>query len=197
MIGALGQPWKIEGSGSETICFFKDRKVTFRDEKVVGVNLLEESPALPAGGEARPQIASGDVPEPEIAGAIYVQDDKGKLILLEKIEWRIKGLAAHIEVEGEKSTIRLKAAQKIVFTVRLEKGMDLHVSLFPLEATQKGRRRTIPRKDNKYLTQTLKVNASKFGESSYSLTAGKELAPGEYGFLFRESGGVVYCFGVD
>jgi len=66
-----------------------------------------------------------------------------------------------------------------------------------LEATEKGRRRTRPSEENKSQPETLRVNASKFGESSYSLTAGKDLGPGEYGFLFRKSAGVMYCFGVD
>lgn len=195
--GALGAPLKIESSGIEDIYFFKDRKVTFRAGKVIGVNLVDESPTLPASGETRPPIASSAAAEPEIAGAVYMQDEKGKLILLEKIAWRLRGLLAHVEVEGEKSTIRLKAGQKMMFAVKLEKGMDPHIVLFPLEATEKGRRRTRPSEENKSQPETLRVNASKFGESSYSLTAGKDLGPGEYGFLFRKSAGVMYCFGVD
>jgi uncharacterized protein YcfJ len=161
------------------------------------------APPPPDEQQAPPKTPMSGSSEPEFIGAVYLQNESGALIPLERKKGTRRtgqtdgtGSGAYWEMEGSKSPIRLKSGQKMFFVVRLANGIDpASFSLFPLE-TKKDSRRTESDPRNKAARLTLLFNVTKVGESTYGLTPVEDLAVGEYAFSPRDSDDA-YCFGVD
>lgn len=132
--------------------------------------------------------------EPDLIGAVYLQDQSGALLSLEQNraneQKRRRGNAeeTYWEMAGASSQVRFKSGQKMTFVVRLANGIDpKSFKLYPLETRNENRRTgALP----------LFFNVTKVGESSYGLTPVQDLAPGEYAFSPKGSD-EAYCFGID
>jgi hypothetical protein len=152
----------------------------------------QSQPSQPGGGE------------PELIGPVYLQDEAGKLIPLERTTWTMRegrkgkqGGPKSWEINGDKSPVRFKSGRRIMFVVRLANGIDpsTHI-IFALE-TKKGSRWIESDPQHKIVPATARVNVTKVGESTYGLTPARDLAAGEYVIYNQRGSGDRYCFGVD
>jgi hypothetical protein len=100
------------------------------------------------------------------------------------------------EMEGARSPVRIAKGQRVLFVVRLANGIDpASFSLYPLDTVKNMRRMKLAPNDQSGLV-TVVTTVTKFGESSYGLSAGGSFPPGEYAFSptgLKDA----YCFGVD
>jgi uncharacterized protein YcfJ len=159
-------------------------------------------PAPPPSPSAPVAEPTNSVPEPDLIGVLFFQNQFGTLQSLEQNRGiprkRISGSSqqTYWEMAGASSPVRLKSGQKMLFVIRLADGIDpTTFSLFPLESKNDSRRTgSDPR--NKTAPMTLQFNMSKIGESTYTLTPSQDLAAGEYAFSPKNSDDA-YCFGVD
>jgi hypothetical protein len=153
--------------------------------------------------ESKPPI-SGAV-EPELLGAVYMQDQSGKLLPLERIkaEWHRVGEEGNHpfgkpfwRLEGANSPIRVKGGTKVTFVVKLANGIDPNTFSLVALISRKNQRLSKGDPHRKYDATLLLFNVTKFGESSYAMIPAADLPPGEYGFGARDAHDA-YCFGVD
>ena len=160
----------------------------------------------------------GTIPsEPDALSVLYYLDASAKLIPLEyqlvQKKQKLHGLTGGenmYSVRGQKSPMRIKAADKSNFVVRLKGSLD------PVEAIQwfhvdvVDGSRVVPIDNFNALGRVSKVtippvidfNAAIFGASSFKLIPIHVLAPGEYCFLVKTGNGLPkavpgFCFGVD
>ena len=136
--------------------------------------------------------------EPEFIGVVYAQTPSGALIPLErKTAVRHSRFGSESwEMDGAKSSIRVKDGGKARFVVRLANGIDPNTfKLYPLEVRE-GRRRTQANPRNRNAALTLTFNVTKVGQFSYGMIPAASLAAGEYAFSPITSDDS-YCFGVD
>ena len=111
--------------------------------------------------------ATNPVPEPDLIGVLFFQNQFGTLQSLEQNRGiprrRISGNSqqTYWEMAGASSPVRLKSGQKMLFVIRLADGIDpTAFSLFPLESKNDSRRTgSDPR--NKTAPMTLPFNVSK------------------------------------
>ena len=136
--------------------------------------------------------------EPEFIGVVYAQTPSGALIPLER-----KAAVRHTrfgseswEMDGARSSIRVKDGGKARFVVRLANGIDPNTfKLYPLEVRQ-GSRRTQANPGNRNAPLTMAFNVIQVGQSSYGMIPAAYLPAGEYAFspiTSNES----FCFGVE
>jgi hypothetical protein len=151
----------------------------------------------PAAGQKAPVIS---LAEPEILGAVYLQDQTGKLVELERIKPRKQYVSSTFgspeerpTVKGAASPVRVKSGQRMLFVVRLSNGID--PGSFSLLALENKKRYRWIKADRNHAPLTLSFNVTKFGEASYGLTPAADLVAGEYAFV-RQNLGDFYCFGV-
>jgi hypothetical protein len=152
--------------------------------------------------------------EPNTIGAVFMQDASGRLLALERnapIERRNSpgvgsvflpgarptgNAARYWEIAGARSPARITQGEKPLFVVRVASGIDpASFSLYPLEVKKDARRIQNP-PNNKNGLLTIVTTVTPFGESSYGLSPGGALPPGEYAFSPTGLKGA-YCFGVD
>jgi uncharacterized protein YcfJ len=159
-------------------------------------------PAPPPSPSAPVAEPTNSVPEPDLIGVLFFQNQFGTLQSLEQNRGiprkRISGSSqqTYWEMAGASSPVRLKSGQKMLFVIRLENGIDpTTFSLFPLE-TKNDSRRTGSDPRNKTAPMTLQFHVTKIGESTYSLAPSQDLAAGEYAFSPKNSDDA-YCFGID
>ena len=111
---------------------------------------------------------------------------------------RGRGSGQYYELPGAQSRVRVNQAERLVFVLRLARGIDpASYSLFVL-ATVNGSRRTRAPAGRKGELMTWPVDIQVNNESSlmtYALTV-RDLPPGEYSFSPSNSNDG-YCFGVD
>jgi hypothetical protein len=199
---ALGQPEKIADLGSQKIYFYPGRKITFTEGKVSN---NAGGDADPAGAATSLPVSNSGVVEPELIGAVYFQNESGKLIPLERAEFQTKLVRPRgvkkarpqqqRELEGPASSVRLKSGEKMLFVVKLANGIDPNTLFLSVLETNEDKRRMKPSAEIKNVFKLVRFNVTKFGESSYGLTPDKDLADGEYAFI-RSHGDDAYCFGV-
>lgn len=142
-------------------------------------------------------------PEPQTIGVLHFLDSAARsLTPLERqsAKGRAGFSGVNVELNGEKSGVRLRTDQKIEFIVRLAAGVDPNkFHLYPFEA-KKGKRKLATAKSRVIFTRTgadtIPFDVAKFGESSYKLTPTHNLPVGEYGFNSSDTN-EVFCFGVD
>jgi hypothetical protein len=104
------------------------------------------------------------------------------------------GGATVYRVQGARSPVRVRQADRIVFVVRLDSGWDPHqFQLFRLDSRM-GFRQTQPAMGGS--PQALLVTVNKVGDSVYEIKPSRPLAPGEYAVSPLNSNDS-YCFGVD
>jgi hypothetical protein len=125
----------------------------------------------------------------------------GKVLIpleLSQAAQRKSGSTQYWEMPAPKSRVRLNESSRLVFILRLPKGVDpAGYSLFPL-ATVDGNRRTRSQPGRRDGLETLPVEVEINNESSlmtYALTV-RDLPAGEYSFS-PSSSNDSYCFGVD
>jgi hypothetical protein len=156
------------------------------------------------------------VQEPEYLGIFFLLDSStGNLIPLERVtpEYKIKlkamglgGGRSLLEFKGEKSPIRFKEGQKLEFVVLVASQLtDPQGSLqfFSLEPL-KGKRQIImatakvtSTTDKSVMSEkAVPFNATKYGTSSFKITAAQSLPPGEY-TLSGTGTHDGFCFGID
>ncbi len=178
VIAALGQPDKIVDLGAQKTYFYPGKRIYFTDGKVSSVLTVEALSSSPS------------VVEPELIGAVYFQDETGKLIPLERAEFQTKGgNRQYREVDGATSPVRVKSGQRMLFVVRLANGIDPNTFVLSMLETENGARRW------KNAGTAILFNVTKYGEASYGLTPVKDLPDGEYAFV-RKDFSDSYCFGV-
>jgi hypothetical protein len=159
-------------------------------------------------------------PSELLPSTLYYLDSYAQLVPLEskivrrKTDYRALGFAGGsivYFVDGEKSPVRLKAAGKLEFVVRLKQRTD------PLETIQFYRfaaangSRVLPVETFNPLggvsrftlnTGTVDFNAAAYGASSFKLTPIEALAPGEYCLVIKPTNqwpgkSPGFCFGVE
>ena len=170
-----------------------DRQITFRVNNHIQTYDRSEVAGIQFGASPASASETGSR-EPEIIGAVYFQDDMGKLVPLErKPLYEVAG--KYRELEETASPVRLKFRPKMLFVVRLANGIDpAGWDLYPLETVKDGRRlRAHPRQAG---LLTVLTTVTKFGESSYGIMADGNLAPGEYAFSSKTLKDA-YCFAID
>jgi uncharacterized membrane protein len=153
-----------------------------------------QSPAVPSGPLTSAQ-------EPELIGVVYLRDESGGLISLERttgvLRTRRVGLAIGYssEMPGATSPVRLKNGQKPIFVVRLANGIDPgKMKLYPLDSTKQIRRTKTDPKNRLWIT--VQLNITQVGASTYALAPVKDLPSGEYCFS-PDGSNDAYCFGSD
>lgn len=155
--------------------------------------------------------------EPPSLSVLYYLDASAKLIPLEsqllQRKQKLHGLTGGENMYlagGHKSPMRIQAANKTNFVVRLDGSLD------PVEAIQlfhvdvADRSRVVPIDDFNALGRVSRVtmppiidfNAAIYGASSFRLIPTKALAPGEYCFLVKKGNELPktvpgFCFGID
>lgn len=183
--------------------------VTFAS--VATVSSTPAIPSAPATAAAAPSPARAQAPqvvygpEPEWLGAVYLRDESGKFIPLQRSTATYLPTPVGIvytgayrdfyAIDGLRSSVRLKSDQKMMFVVRLANGVDPRIfNLYPL-ATKKGAR--ITKLDPKRKTLVaIPLNVTRVGASSYGLVPDAALPAGEYAFSPKGSNDA-YCFGID
>jgi hypothetical protein len=150
-------------------------------------------------GSAQPSAPPRGLSQPEELGMVYFWNGR-VLIPLERnqaIERRSRS-TQYWEMPNPQSRVRLSEASRLVFVVRLPKGVDpASYSLFVL-VTVNGSRRTRSQPGRPGGLVTWPVDIEKNDESSlitYTLTV-RDLPTGEYSFS-PSSSNDGYCFGVD
>jgi hypothetical protein len=160
----------------------------------------------------------GTIPsEPEALSVLYYLDATAKLIPLEshlvQRKQKLHGLTGGENlylVGGQKSPVRIKAADKSNFVVRLKGSQD------PVEAIQLfhvdvvGDSRVVPidkfngwgRVSKVTIPPVIDFNAAIYSASSFKLIPVHVLVPGEYCFLLKTGNELPkavpgFCFGVD
>ena len=155
----------------------------------------------PSSGSTPPSTAPRTLSQPEEIGAVYFYNGKGVgLTALEKKQAveRRSGSNDYYEVPGPKSAIRVEAAERMVFILRLPKGVRPGgYSLYVLDSVNGSRRTKIePGRRGGLVTWPVDITIN--DDSSlitYALTV-RDLPAGEYSFS-PEGSNDSYCFGVD
>jgi hypothetical protein len=150
-------------------------------------------------GSAPPSAPPRGLSQPEEIGTVYFWNGKvlTPLETTQAAEHR-SGSTPFWEMPGPQSRVRVIEASKLVFILRLPKGVDpASYSLFPL-VTVNGSRRTRTQTGRRGGLATWPVDIVINDESSlitYALTV-RDLPAGEYSFS-PSSSNDGYCFGVD
>ena len=157
------------------------------------------APASASPSLTRPAAAPRTVSQPDEIGRVYFWNGKGLVPLeVKQAVPRGSGSSQYYEVPGPKSSIRIDEASKLVFILRLPKGVDpAGYSLFPL-ASENGGRRTRSQNSRQGGLVTWPVDIAVNDASSlmtYQLTV-RDLPAGEYSFS-PSSSNDGYCFGID
>ena len=161
---------------------------------------------LPCAIEAGQQ---SNLSKPDYIVIVYYLDPSAKLLALDRQVPRPKaslkafgfgGAKAIVELGSEKASLRIPSNKELSFVVELPIGVDpREFQLYPF-AVRNGKRELVISSGSVFKGQRvflpIQINISKYGENSYKLTPGSELAAGEYAFM---AGGSteVFCFGVD
>jgi hypothetical protein len=147
-----------------------------------------------------PTVSTVAAAEPATVGVVYLQDEAGKLIELERAKARQKYFPRTFgepqqrwAVKGSTSSVQSHSGRKALFIVRLENGIDpASFGLLPMDS-KKGFRWIKPGPMNQPMT--VPFNVTRLGETSFGLTPTADLLAGEYAFV-RKSLGDLYCFSV-
>jgi hypothetical protein len=145
------------------------------------------------------------LPEPASIGVFYFLDSPNNSLLSMERQVavsKMRGLLKEqfvIQLQGEKSTFRLRNHQKMEFVVSLFNGVDPNnYRLFLLNVKQ-GKRELIlaeaTLKGSKSNFVQVPFDVTKFGEA-YKYAPSQALSPGEYAF-FRRGSNDAFLFGVD
>jgi hypothetical protein len=145
------------------------------------------------------------VRKPDQIGAIYLQEDSGNLLPVERTEAVAHPGSAgprarrsngqYWEIPGERAPFRLTSGSRTQFVVEMPAGIAPGTfSLYPLESTGYTRRTKAGTGNGPAVTIPLAV--TKVEGNTYVLAPAKTLAPGEYSFSPAGSNDA-YCFGID
>lgn len=160
------------------------------------------------------QTKPNGVQEPEYIGVfMFLDTAKGELKPLERSTPETKakvkalglgGAEGFLEFPGEKSTIRFKSTQDLVFIVRVgsqQVDPQTIIQFFVLES-KKGKRRLqmakygLGKGGSTTSKSAISFNVAKYGESSYKVVPANPLSPGEY-VLSGHGTQDGFCFGID
>jgi hypothetical protein len=167
--------------------------------------------APPSSLRSSETIANNEVivTKPDQIGAIYFQQDSGKLLPLERTEGVPHGASGaagtghsgndqsgqYWDIQGPRSPFRLRSDDKITFVVRMADGIAPNTfSLYPLET--KGTTRRTKAAIVSGPVPTIPFTVRKVTGNTYALTPAGFLSPGEYAFSPANSNDA-YCFGID
>lgn len=142
--------------------------------------------------------AERDAVEPEMIGAVYYQDESLRLVPLERTTavGHAGRKGSYWEMKNGRSPVRLKAGSKLVFVVRLARGVDPSTfSLYPLDV-KKDMRRTKPDPMNNSAGLILPLTVTKRSSETYDLASAGDLGTGEY-CVSPSTSNDAYCFGLD
>jgi len=160
----------------------------------------QQSPTLTRpSGSGPPSEPPRGLSQPEQIGTVYFWNGKvlTPLEISQAVE-RKSGSAQYWEMANPQSRARLNEASRLVFILRLPKGVNpASYSLFPL-TTGNGSRQTRSQPGRRGGLETWPVDIEKNDESSlmtYALIV-RDLPAGEYSFSPSGSNDA-YCFGVD
>jgi len=142
--------------------------------------------------------AGGGVAEPSLMNRVYYCYRPDSLVSLEQAEGRMKnktkalgfgGSETVFRMEGERSPVRVRAADTLRFAVRLGSMMDpsMTLKLYRFESQKDGREAVISNQSRfgkaKNDKNELAFDIQKLGSDSYFILPPARLAPGEYGFM--------------
>jgi hypothetical protein len=139
---------------------------------------------------------------PDYANAPFLRGANGYISLEREVATAARGGGIYgfggatvYRVQGARSPVRVRQADRIVFVVRLESGWDPHqFQLFRLDSRM-GFRQTPPAMGGGS-PPALLVTINKVGDAVFEITPSRPLAPGEYAVSPLNSNDS-YCFGVD
>jgi len=212
-----GRWWATD---AKVISFLVDDRLEFYprpdvSEIVFGAAPIANSAPAPATALAAPTLRSSEaiakneaiVTEPDRIGAVYLQQDSGMLLPLERTEGVPRGAAAgtrrsgndrsglYWDIQHRRSPFRLRSDDKMTFVVRMADGIAPNTfSLYPLEA--KGTTRRTKATLGNGPVPTIPFTTRKVTGNTYALTPAGSLQPGEYAFSPANSN-QAYCFGID
>jgi hypothetical protein len=209
-------------TGSEDVIALKGAGVS---DKIIAamiekgsVPMPPSAPSASTSSEPTESLEKGPIlPEPEFHGTVYWLDrDNNKLNALEreKTEAVVKvrplaGGKGMLEVEGTRSPIRFAATGKPEFVFQAEQNVDPQGLAQILTFTiKKGHRELITVQTHGFMglggkrigqeaKDSVSFQASKYNESSITITPTMPLPPGEYGIRLAFSAMEIFCFGVD
>jgi hypothetical protein len=160
------------------------------------VEIVFSSTNAPSAGSVAPSIDLG----PDIIGAPFLRGSSGYISLEREIGTMSRsggmyGTGATVyRVRGQRSPVRVRQGDRIVFVVRLTSGGDpRQFQLYRLESRM-GYRQTQPVMGG--TPPGLPVAITKVGDLVYEITPARALYPGEYAISPMNSNDS-YCFGVD
>lgn len=163
------------------------------------------SAAVPPRANVTPGVAPV-VAEPDQVGAIYFQEDSGKLLALERAECvphpasgdgrtGIDAPGQSWGIAGPRSPFRLKSDSRMLFIVAMPSGIAPGTfSLYPLET--RGAARRTKAGIGSGPAMTIPLTARNVTGNIYVLAPVDALPPGEYSFSPANSYDA-YCFGID
>ena len=194
-------------------------------EKIIKAMIARGGGGAPS---ATPSTSSGnDVagspnkgPEPEFEGTVYWFDRlNNKLTSLERQKTHLEERAipvpafpakGFIEVEGKRSPVRFATDSSPVFVFKASQGVDPQglAQIFTLTVRKDHRELILstgggfkPGRYSQEDKESVPFHASKYNESSVSITPTMPLPPGEYGIRLRgaelQVGTDMFCFGVN
>ncbi|HLK67979.1 MAG TPA: hypothetical protein VKU19_31315 [Bryobacteraceae bacterium] len=139
---------------------------------------------------------------PDIAGAPFLRGANGYIPLERQISMMARsggmygmgGGGTVYRVQGQRSPVRVRHSDRIVFVVRLTSGMDpRQFQLFRLEPRMGYRQTQVTMGGT---PPGLPVTINRVSDTLYEITPGRGLYPGEYAISPMNSN-ETYCFGVD
>ena len=149
------------------------------------------------------------VSEPEYIGVIDYLNSSGRLRPLDREVPRSKaslkalgfgGAKLTVELDGAKAALRIPPEQAMSFVVQLPNGVDpRRIQLYSF--TVRGNKRELAittreiRREGRGIVP-IKLNISRYGQSSYKMVPFISLSVGEYGFKADDSSDI-FCFGVE
>ena len=171
---------------------------TYLKTDVSAVNFDPQSAPRSRGFPRATTIQCFQPPARSLLGVAYIKDASGALTPLEKTFGTQQGTGrGYSEIAGARAAVRIRAAQKPIFVVRLPNGADPgKFLLYPME-TRNNTRRTFSSANSRDGYRTIPLNITKAaGASLYEYMPAQDLAPGEYTLSPSDSNDA-YCFGID
>lgn len=187
------------GGTADEIRFLSNDKIQSFSRAEVAAVIFSSSDAPSDRRSVAPETPVVD-PGPSVAGAPFLRGASGYIPLEAEIGMMSRGggmygMGAPVyRIQGQRSPVRVRQSDRIVFVVRLRSGDDpRQFQLLPLQSRM-GYRQTQSAMGGAPAGWPFSIN--RISDSVYELTPSRGLYPGEYAVSSMNSN-QSYCFGVD
>jgi hypothetical protein len=193
----------LGGDTGEVRFMVDDRVQRFPRADVVEVDFTSIGAGSPVdgGGSIGPITPPPPVAaQPDVVGVPFMRGASGLISLEQEYGMMARSNSMYgmggtvIRIQGSMSPVRVRRGDKLVFVVRLNSGNDpREFALYALESRM-NLRQTQPTRGGQPPMVPLMIN--KVGDSTYEISPGRQLYPGEYAISPINSS-QMYCFGVN